>query len=209
MKVNNFKNKKLKEKQLTENLKPKKTKKLKNELTLRNNEKYKQKKDKVKYKKKSLNLSKHDDTSYNVRKEEKIKKDKINSVKTITSKKINKKEEKESSKLRIYTDISESEDLDEELCDDDNLFMPSKSKYNKRKSLINETSKQKKKKNLKKKQCAAKYLKLNEYNEEYEKELLSYAINGFYKYVNFLKNYKNSITVENQMDNKKPKHLYV
>ncbi|CRG98437.1 conserved Plasmodium protein, unknown function [Plasmodium relictum] len=208
--VESFKNKKLNQKKTTENLKLKKTKKLRSGLSLKNGEKYKKKINKDK----ALNLSEHED-SLNKKKKEKKRKEEtksLSSTKKIKNKKINKKEGKKSDKFKIKTNDSESEDLDdnEELCDDDNLFMPSTLKNKKCKSLINETSKQqKKRKNLKKKQCAAEYLKLNEYNQEYEKDLLMYAMNGLYKYLDFLKNYKKSTETENKIDNKKPKHLYV
>ncbi|KJP89366.1 hypothetical protein AK88_01032 [Plasmodium fragile] len=125
------------------------------------------------------------------------------------------------------TSLTESED---ELYNDDNLFMPKalkkkahkksnkKSKTNdqKGKQMTNqisktnhEKSKKKKKNKMKSKFCTAECLPLDHYEEAREKELASYATSGFKKYLVFLKNYKTTVGVEDTVVSKKPRHMYV
>ncbi|ANQ05802.1 Uncharacterized protein PCOAH_00001090 [Plasmodium coatneyi] len=133
------------------------------------------------------------------------------------------------------TDDTLLTDSEDELYNDDNLFMPkalkkkahkkdkqkSKTKDKKRtlesnqiskkKHEKNEESQKKKKKNkknkMKSKFCTAECLPLDHYEQALEKELASYAASGFKKYLKFLKNYKTTVGVEEKVVTKKPRHM--
>ncbi|CAA9986174.1 conserved Plasmodium protein, unknown function [Plasmodium knowlesi strain H] len=134
----------------------------------------------------------------------------------------------------IRTDDTFSTDSENELYNDDNLFMPralknnahkkenqkSKTKEGMRKKETNQiskkknknenrNSKKKKKNNMKSKFCTAECLPLDHYSEAFENDLASYASSGFKKYLMFLKNYKTTVGVEDKVVTKKPRHMYV
>ncbi|SBT75177.1 conserved Plasmodium protein, unknown function [Plasmodium ovale] len=114
-------------------------------------------------------------------------------------------------------DSDKSTDLEEETYNDDNLFMDSKLRK-KKGSNSNRNSGAKEaggeprregKSKFKKIMCAVQQLELSAYNDNFEKQLYSYATIGLNKYNTFLKNYQSTQNRIIKEKTKKPKKLYV